>query len=167
MMTKTRLALAGIAAMLLPALAGAVPFASGHLELDSNNPFTTLTIDAYGYDNLALAFSAMGTGTWDPCGDFYIADCLAASIDDTEIFSGLTIARGVAEDHGPYGLPVGNASFDLTLDARITGADEALIIDWEIFGAAITDQRVLEVAEPGIFVLLTLGLAGFGFSRRR
>ena len=57
MRKSTRLAIAGIVAMLAPMLVNAVPILGGSAYLDRDNTSASFEVDAVGYNNLLLTFS--------------------------------------------------------------------------------------------------------------
>ena len=145
-------------------LAVAIPVTSGSANLDWTNLEEIFEIDASGYENLALEFSALGGGSINPCSDYRNADCIAVGIGDSTLADNLTVTRSW-QDFGLYELPVSDAVFDLRFTSIITGGDESMTVLWEVVGDAM--PRVLEASEPLTVSLFGLGLAALGFARRR
>ncbi len=57
-----------------------------------------------------------------------------------------------------------NGTWTLTIE-DVNGGDSGTLFDWNIFGNL--DMGPMGAPEPGILILMGLGLAGLGFARRR
>lgn len=161
--------LASVLVALVPTWSHAVPLDGGSVYLDRANSSQIFQVDASGYADLGLSFMALGGGTIDYCGRNVIGDCLDVSADGVDILSGLSISNTWQEYSAA--LPTGDALIELAFDALITGGDESMTINWQVDAATQVrqpeDSRVLTVNEPGILLLIGLGLAVIGASRRR
>ncbi|MBT8136316.1 MAG: PEP-CTERM sorting domain-containing protein [Gammaproteobacteria bacterium] len=161
--------LASFLAILIPVGSHAVAIDAGSAYLDRENSSRIFQIDASGYADLSLSILALGGGTIDYCGRNVIGDCLDVSADGGAILSGLSITNTWQEYTAA--LPAGDSMVELAFDALISGSDESMTINWQVDAATQMrqpqDSRVLTVNEPGILLLIGLGLAAIGTSRRR